>query len=73
MVGPIDLYEAKRHLSSLVDRAAAGEEIIISKSGTPLARLMPLELSHPDHRPGALRPGLRIADDFDPPFLPGIV
>lgn len=39
----IDLYEAKTQLSSLVERAAAGEEIIIAKAGRPLARLAPLK------------------------------
>jgi prevent-host-death family protein len=39
---PINLYEAKSHLSELVDRAAAGEEIVIAKSGRPMARLMPV-------------------------------
>ncbi len=39
----INLYEAKTQFSKLVDRAAAGEEIIIAKAGKPLARLMPLE------------------------------
>lgn len=36
----INLYEAKTHLSDLVERAAAGEEIIIAKAGRPLARLV---------------------------------
>jgi len=38
----VNLYEAKTQLSSLVDRAAKGEEIIIAKAGKPFARLMPL-------------------------------
>ena len=38
----INLYEAKTNLSQLVERAAAGEEIIIAKAGRPLARLVPL-------------------------------
>ena len=38
----ITLYEAKTHFSGLVDRAAAGEEIIIAKNGVPQARLVPL-------------------------------
>jgi prevent-host-death family protein len=42
MSKPINLYEAKSHLSELVDRAADGEEIIIAKSGKPMARLVPL-------------------------------
>ncbi len=37
-----DLDEAKNQLSALVDRAAAGEEIVIAKHGKPLARLVPV-------------------------------
>ena len=39
----INLYEAKSHLSELVERAAGGEEIIIAKAGKPRARLVPLQ------------------------------
>jgi prevent-host-death family protein len=38
-----NLYDAKTALSQLVERAAAGEEIVIAKAGCPLARLVPLE------------------------------
>lgn len=38
----INLYEAKTHLSELVERAAGGEEIVIAKAGKPMARLVPL-------------------------------
>ncbi len=38
----VSLYEAKTHLSKLVDEASAGEEIVIAKNGKPLARLLPL-------------------------------
>jgi prevent-host-death family protein len=37
-----NLYEAKSHLSELVERAAGGEEIVIAKSGKPMARLVPI-------------------------------
>ena len=39
----VDLYEAKTQLSSLVERAAKGEEIIIAKAGKPVARLIPIK------------------------------
>jgi prevent-host-death family protein len=39
----INLYEAKTHLSTLVDQAAQGEEIIIAKAGKPMAKLVPFE------------------------------
>jgi prevent-host-death family protein len=35
----VNLYEAKTQLSSLVERAAKGEEIVIAKAGKPMARL----------------------------------
>jgi prevent-host-death family protein len=38
----VNLYEAKTQLSSLVDRAAKGEEIVIAKAGKPMARLTPI-------------------------------
>jgi len=38
----VNLYEAKTQLSSLVDRAAMGEEIVIAKAGKPMARLSPM-------------------------------
>ena len=64
MPAVINLYDAKTQLSALVDRAAAGEEIIIAKNGKPRARLVPLA-------PGAWRTpsgtmGITyIAEDFD--------
>jgi prevent-host-death family protein len=39
----VNLYEAKTNLSKLVDRAAAGEEIVIAKAGKPKARLVPYQ------------------------------
>ncbi|MGO9340800.1 MAG: type II toxin-antitoxin system Phd/YefM family antitoxin [Terracidiphilus sp.] len=38
----VNLYEAKTHLSSLVERAARGEEIVIAKAGKPMAKLISL-------------------------------
>ena len=40
----VNLYEAKTQLSSLVEEAAAGEEVIIAKNGKPCARLVALEV-----------------------------
>jgi prevent-host-death family protein len=65
-----NLYEAKANLSQLVDRAAAGEEIIIAKNGVPLARLMPLEPRPARRVPGGWEHGVKIADDFDAPLPP---
>ena len=64
-----NLYEAKTKLSELVDKAAEGEEIIICKSGKPLARLMPLAEKSKEPRKGGFWKGqVWIADDFDDPL-----
>ncbi|HUE96587.1 MAG TPA: type II toxin-antitoxin system Phd/YefM family antitoxin [Longimicrobiaceae bacterium] len=69
----VSLYDAKTHLSSLVDRAAEGEEIVISKSGRPKARLVPLGDVHPRREPGKGRGQWSVADDFDAPLPPEIL
>jgi len=68
----VNLYEAKTNLSELVDRVAAGEEIVIAKSGKPRARLVPIERDVPERRPGRARGRIRIATDFDAPLPPEI-
>ncbi len=47
----INLYEAKTQLSSLVERAAKGEEIVIAKAGKPVARLTGLPSAEPAAEP----------------------
>lgn len=64
----VSLYEAKTHLSSLVERAAEGEEIVISKSGRPKARLVPLDDVRPLREPGRGRGAWTVSDDFDSPL-----
>ena len=68
----LNLYEAKTRLSELVDRAAEGEEIVIAKAGTPMARLVPLPPGPPKRVPGLLRGQIWVADDFDDPLPPEI-
>ena len=63
-----NLYEAKTHLSRLVDRAAKGEEIVIAKAGVPLARLVPLLKQKEKRKPGGWEGKIRIGDDFDDPL-----
>ena len=70
---PINLYDAKTRLSELVERAAAGEEIIIAKAGKPRARLVPLEAATPKRVPGGWEGKVWIADDFDDPLPPELL
>ena len=63
----VNLYEAKTHLSSLVERASKGEEIVIAKAGKPMARLVPpVPEKRVPRTPGLNLMGITyIADDFD--------
>lgn len=64
----VNLYDAKTQLSALVERAAAGEEIIIAKAGRPMARLVPLATRGAPRRLGALGGTLTIREDFNAPL-----
>ena len=63
-----NLYEAKNALSSLVDRAAAGEEIIIAKAGKPRAKLIAFPRATTLRKPGGWQGQVLISDDFDDPL-----
>jgi prevent-host-death family protein len=67
MAKPVNIYDAKTHLSELVDRAAAGEEIIIAKAGRPTARLVPLRTAQ-ERAPGRWAGQITISKDFDAPL-----
>lgn len=61
----VNVYEAKTHLSRLLDRVEGGEEIVIGRAGRPVARLVPYRRSAGTRHPGAWRGRVRIAEDFD--------
>ena len=63
----VNVHEAKTHFSRLLERVADGETIVIAKSGTPVARLTPLDapVSGGRSRTGFLVGRLEIPDDFD--------
>jgi prevent-host-death family protein len=64
----VALYDAKTQLSALVDRAAAGEEIVIMKSGHPMARLVPMEDTRHLRVPGQGKGMSKVARGFDEPL-----
>jgi prevent-host-death family protein len=71
MTKVFNLSEAKDQLSSLVDRAASGEEIVIAKHGKPLAKLGPMPTAKKGPRKPSNSLGLTyMADDFDAPLPP---
>lgn len=61
----VNVHEAKTHLSRLIERARAGEEIVLARAGVPVARLLPFD------PPGDRVPGLirgRLTDAFFDPL-----
>jgi prevent-host-death family protein len=65
----VNIHEAKTHLSRLLQRVAAGEEVTIARAGVPVARLVAVEAKPKKVRPlGFARGEVWIADDFDAPL-----
>jgi prevent-host-death family protein len=61
----INVHEAKTYLSKLLDRVAAGEEVVIARNGKPVARLSAVGAELPPRQGGQLKGKIWIADDFD--------
>ena len=68
----VGVHEAKTHLSRLLRRVAAGEEIVIARGGRPIARLVPVDV-HERRVLGQDRGLFEIPDDFDAPLPPEII
>ena len=66
----VNICHAKSRLSALVDRAEAGEEIIIARGGRPVASLGPIRPPAIKRKPGRLRGRIRIGRDFDERLSP---
>ena len=67
MTDTVPLNEAKTRLSELIRRVEAGEEIVIRRGRTPVARLIaerPARIA----APGAMRGRIQLAADFDAPL-----
>lgn len=62
MANPVNIHDAKTHFSKLLERVALGEEIIIARSGEPIAKLSPLTQTKA-RKPGGAE-GLTIPESF---------
>lgn len=67
MTKSVGVHEAKTHLSRLIDRVRAGEDIIIERRGRPVARLVSID-DTPQPRFGTARGTVVVHDDFDDPL-----
>jgi len=61
----VNIHEAKTQLSRLLDQALAGEDVIIMRSGRPLARLTPLKPARSMRTFGSAKGDFVVPDDFD--------
>ncbi|MGC4949847.1 type II toxin-antitoxin system Phd/YefM family antitoxin [Streptomyces sp. DT224] len=60
-----NVHEAKTHLSRILEQVATGEEVVISKAGEPVAKVVPLRTRVARTGRGSLRGQIRIGHDFD--------
>jgi len=63
----VNIHEAKTHLSRLVERVEAGEEVVIARAGRPVARLIPYRIRTQPRQPGLWRGQVQLGRDFDEP------
>jgi prevent-host-death family protein len=69
----VNVHEAKTHFSRLLVQVGKGEEIIISKAGKPVARLIPVEENPVKRVAGSAKGKVIIAKDFDAPLPESIL
>ena len=61
----VNMHQAKSSLSRLVERALAGEDVVIARNGQPLVRLVPIPKQREPRVPGRSKGRIWIAPDFD--------
>ena len=63
----VNIHEAKTHLSKLLERVALGEEVVIAKAGTPVAKLVPFDQEPKTRIFGSAKGEFAVPDDFNKP------
>ena len=69
----VNIHEAKTNFSRLLARLNKGEEVIISKAGKPVARLVPFEEKLKRRVAGSGKGKVKVSDNFDAPFPESIL
>jgi prevent-host-death family protein len=64
----VSVYDAKTNLSRLLDRAASGEEVVITRNGRPVAKLVAATPVRKPRKLGVLKGRIRLGKDFDAPL-----
>ena len=63
----VNIHEAKTHLSRLIERVEAGEEITLARAGRPVAKLVPYTRRTEPRTPGLWKGKIKLAPDWDSP------
>jgi prevent-host-death family protein len=69
----VNIHEAKTHLSRLLQRVMAGEEVCIAKADKPVARIVPWHNENKDRVPGLDSGLFAVPEDFDAPLPPEVL
>ena len=64
----VNIHHAKTHLSTLLEKVQLGEEIVIAKAGTPVAKLVPIRDARKHRTLGSAKGMFQMSDDFDAPL-----
>jgi prevent-host-death family protein len=64
------IHEAKTNLSRLIEKACAGEEVVIARGAEPVVRLVPIVDAKGRRQPGELRGKLHVGPEFFEPMTP---
>ena len=64
----VNIHEAKTHLSRLLEKVSAGEEVIIAKAGKPVAKLVPIKSAPKKRFLGSAKGDFVVPDDFNDPL-----
>jgi prevent-host-death family protein len=70
-MGIFNIHEAKTHLSRLLEQVELGEEVIIARSGRPVAKLVRIAVE--PRKPGRLKGRIQLGPDFDDPLPEAIL
>lgn len=65
---PINIHSAKTQLSKLIEAAERGEEVIIARAGTPVAKLVALQNPKPVRKAGSMKGRFEVPDSFFEPL-----
>ena len=68
----VNTHEAKTHLSKLLARVEAGEEIVVARAGRPIARIVPVGRRLRRRKSGFLKGLVSIRGDFNEPLPPHV-